>query len=566
MARVSRYRQDNLPSAAVGTPGVDNSTGQFANTLQNSAAGVAGAALQSQRLDQALGVQAQNAAMSDFDQEINIMRATERAAEAQLRKARQDDETEKHVLRLSNELDDVSTSLRVNSKYRENPIGIQDDFDQRAARIWKAYAAENGLDKDPVLSTAIRKQFNDTWKAQHKELNNFQLNQWTANMKNDRVNDANELINRAGNVVGDEVEFGKILGKFDAMKDRYLRSEGKRGLVELKKDKGAAAVMFAKSQIEDTPQRVIDLMSSGKFNELIDAKDRGELINKAQSQLRANEAAELNAMKLDEARAKTEVSAIALAATRIPDDPRGLEKARNDLEAIGAKELAKPPELQRRGLIEAVGSKIEQIDSARRQVQADARRARSEAEHTAAINRQTAAIQKAATKEAALANYNSSGALETRTALNAIFTKLHKNNKDGKLPKIQDIVDAQELLETAHSKGYISLPGNQDNEYDTKNGYLQYLIDVTAEKGSKMSWQDKLWQHKMDEAPNVVLMGLNESGDPARTDAINQTFRANFNKGVEKYASARKKPVKDLTDDELEYVRTKTASRMLRGK
>jgi hypothetical protein len=231
-------------------------------------------------------------------------------------------------------------------------------------------------------------------------------------------------------------------------------------------------------------------------------------------------------------------------------------------------EKAKPLEQQSASTIKLLDSKINTMDTQMRTIENDTKRDQRELQAlasasraAAAAERSAAAFERAEKRRAALDVYNSDKGIAMRTELQKLFKSFAPTNakKLDKAHEEQLVSQATKLLTEAHDKGYLTLPGEKDDDFSNKLGLLQAKSEK-LKTGKTNEGLLGLWTQATKGATDLVQSVFNPHNDPKKEDETHNRYNTLLNQGITAFEAQKgRKP----TAQEVEKLRQLTEKKMI---
>jgi hypothetical protein len=567
MARITPYQQDQLASSNVGTTGVDTSGQTLANAIGASTDAAAGLSVAVDRAAIAKNQQA-------LSNSLNDLAAGVRTRQAQLAYAKQMRDrlndglnSDYHAANIGFSLDDLSNKIQ--NDYRDNPYGAAKEFTAQAESVVQDYMIKNRLDENLVVKEAVQKAALSRIGSERKALGNFEASQAAKNATAKMEYLSDNLVVRAGNTGGDFEKFWQGINSVDDMQNSYVAAYGPaKAQTMMAQTKEKAAKNFLESVIEQAPDQVQKVIGSGAFDTILDAKTRNAYLKDVQDYKKAIQVKADQESERQERIDQLNIVRIASDANTEENDPKVTLSVRRKLAGMLEAEKAKPLEQQSASTIKLLDSKINTMDTQMRTIENDTKRDQRELQAlasasraAAAAERSAAAFERAEKRRAALDVYNSDKGIAMRTELQKLFKSFAPTNakKLDKAHEEQLVSQATKLLTEAHDKGYLTLPGEKDDDFSNKLGLLQAKSEK-LKTGKTNEGLLGLWTQATKGATDLVQSVFNPHNDPKKEDETHNRYNTLLNQGITAFEAQKgRKP----TAQEVEKLRQLTEKKMI---
>ncbi len=440
MPRIPKYEQNALPSAMVGTPGVDTSVSQG---LTQAGAGL-------NRLGQALYDPIENDYIVNQRALLKQQQAQQQA-EKELQKLYDQTKTSGDAAQGDIALNDLNNELR--NTYRDDVTGAREEWDKRSDELVKKL--QDGY-TDPTQRLMFEQKIQEKRNAQTKNFSDYVVSRMPdiAKSNANRLGDALQLSTNSATFSGTQ-----ILGKIEAFgadpntTEAYRVAYGKDAEVEIRKRQSNGIQNFL-AQVANTgdEKRLETLIKDTRFDKYIEGRDKEQFYTRQRSLAAAVRSQQKVALEIDETQTRSNIVTTVLRTD--PDDIESLKATGSQLRETLQIELGKPASVRSRETVSKLQSEIEQND---RQIRDLPKRQRAEARQAEQDRR-----------DAQLQVYRSDAAQKVRLQLTAERAGLTERLKTIKNPsEALKLIQGYSAKVEKYGNGgshYLDVPGSTSNE------------------------------------------------------------------------------------------------------
>lgn len=327
MAKVNRYRQNDLADSAVGAPGADNSGAMLAQSGLGNALDLADSIVTNQRQTRNVGSQVASQLVQGFGDAVKAVAAVGTKQQALLNGMAVD----RHGSALNMGLDDIAN--QVQTEYKDSPELASKAYQKKSQEYVKNYLRENNLDANAEVYAAVQKHGLSKVNSDYSAMGNWALSRATTNAVDNLRFTAQRFAERAGTLDGNLVRLKDLHDEADQLVGSYRTAYGAADAgEEMHKTHTAIDKQFIAGLIPTNPTEAKRLLETGYFRGAVDNDDVNKYMKQAESELKAQQKNQEDNDRMEADKYSTSIQSLYWSG-RNTEDPRKVESVLRDMQS-----------------------------------------------------------------------------------------------------------------------------------------------------------------------------------------------------------------------------------------